>query len=228
MVNRRRHSIATNPLYFAPPFAGLVVPTVAGLFTFTILSNHSAEYPRGYLSPSSFETLWGYTRDANNNLVYKYGHERIPDNYYKSAIDDQWTVPDILTGFAQNCLSYPRDCEVGGNLGTVNSFTGVNLGDISSGLISSSADFTNVTRLGCFLSQSLQAEAPTFLSNVFSGVLLTQVLGLITSLLVPTLQKFQADALITCPGLPKGKGIFDPNSKYPGARHLSQGPRNPY
>jgi hypothetical protein len=228
MVNRRQHSIATNPNYFAPPFAGLLAPFAASMFAVNVLANRSAEYPRGYLSPSSFESLWSYTRDQNNNLVYTYGHERIPDNYYKGAPEDSWTVEDILVSSAQRCLSYPGDCQVGGNLGTVNSFSGVDLGDVSGGLINHAADFTDPARLGCFISQSLQAEAPTFLSNVFNGFLLSEALGLVGSLLLPAINQFQLDGKITCPNLPQGKGIFDPNSKYPGARFLSAGPRNPF
>ena len=222
-INRRQHSVETNPNYFSPPFAGFFVNFGAHMLAFTILSNRSAEHPRGYLSPEAFMSLWSYSKDVNGNLVYKYGHERIPDNYYKAATDDQWTVSDFLISSAQRCLTWPTSCQIGGNTGTVNSFAGFSLGDISNGVINSVVDFQDPARLGCFLAQSLQAETPGFLSNVFSGLLLNEVLGLVTSLLNPALALFGA-----CPDLPAGKAVFSPNSVFPGARPQTRGNRNPF
>ena len=65
------------------------------MFAYHLLANHSAEYPRGFLTPEVFESFFSYTRDANNNLVFTYGHERIPDNLYRRADDDAWTLVDI-------------------------------------------------------------------------------------------------------------------------------------
>lgn len=49
---------------------------------------------------------------------------RIADDFcrYKRSPADPWTLVDILTAVAQQCLAYPNTCEVGGNTGTVNSF----------------------------------------------------------------------------------------------------------
>ncbi|EHK98203.1 putative Aromatic peroxygenase [Glarea lozoyensis 74030] len=167
-LNRRQHSISTNPNYFSAPFAGLFINFGAHMLAYTILANHLAEHPRGYLSPESFMSLWSYSRDADGNLTYTYGHERIPDIYYKAAADDQWTVQDFLVSSAQRCLAWPESCQVGGNTGTVNSFAGVTLGDISGGLVNAVEDFQDPVKLGCFLAQAVKAETPGFLSNVFS------------------------------------------------------------
>lgn len=121
-------------------------------------------------------------------------------------------MPDILTGVAQQCLAYPETCAVGGNTGTVNSFAGVQVGDISGGLFNSEA-LTDPAKLGCFLSQNIQAEAPSFLSNVLQGPALQSVLNLLTSQLVPTLAKgFGACNGINVKGGNGAKGV--PLSKY--------------
>lgn len=52
------------------------------MFAFELLANHSAEEPRGFLTPEVFMSFFSYTRDADGNLQYTYGHERIPDNWY--------------------------------------------------------------------------------------------------------------------------------------------------
>ncbi|CZR64239.1 uncharacterized protein PAC_14137 [Phialocephala subalpina] len=125
--NRKQHSITTNPNYFSPAYAGIAFTFGAHMFAYELLANHSAEYPRGFVKLEVFESFSSSTRDANNKLVFTYGHERVPENWYHRADDDAWTLTDILISIAQQCLSYPSNCQVGGNTGEVNSFSGVDL-----------------------------------------------------------------------------------------------------
>lgn len=223
--NRKLYSIATNPNYFAPVYAGVAFTFGAHMFAYELLANHSAEYPRGYLEPAVFESFFGYTRDSNDNLVYTYGSERIPDNWYKRADDDAWTLADIVFSTAQQCLAYPTNCQVGGNTGTVNSFSGVDLGDISGGLVNGASDLSDPQRLGCFISQAIQADVPSFLDNVFNGAVLQSVLGMIDTTLVPALR-----GLGDCPNLPKGRTVMDYGATYPGVKAMmaQDRSRNPY
>jgi hypothetical protein len=86
--NRKLHSIATNPNYFSPAFAGVAFSRAAHTFVFELMANHSVEHPRGLLTPSTLESFFSYTRDRHGALHYKYGYERILDNWYKRAADD--------------------------------------------------------------------------------------------------------------------------------------------
>lgn len=75
---------------------------------------------------------------------------------------------------------------------------------------------------------SLQAEAPSFLSNVFQGPILQTVLELVTSTLVPTLAKgFGECNGINVKGgnMAKGLTLSSYASKFPGAKVQSSGPR---
>lgn len=221
--NRKLHSIATNPNYFSPAYGGVAFTFGAHMFAYELLANHSTENPRGILTPEVFESFFSYTRDENNNLVYTYGHERIPDNWYRRADDDAWTLTDILVSTAQQCLSYPENCQVGGNTGTVNSFSGVNLGDISGGLVNSAEDLSDPTKLGCFISQAIQADVPAFLDKVFNGAALAEITALIPTMLLPALEGLGA-----CPGLPAGRSQIEYGGQYPGAQFVSSGPRSPF
>ncbi|RMY48970.1 hypothetical protein D0863_15267 [Hortaea werneckii] len=221
--NRKQYSIANNPNYFSPPYAGVAFTFGAHMFAFELLANHSAEEPRGFLTPEVFESFFSYTRDENNQLVFTYGHERIPDNWYKRADDDAWTLSDILISTAQQCASYPSACQVGGNTGEVNSFSGVNVGDLSGGLINSVEDLSDPGRMGCFIRQAIQADVPSFLDKVFNGATLNTLLGLVDTMLAPALQGLGA-----CEGIPAGRSMFEYGSEYPGARIVQEGPRNPY
>lgn len=217
--NRKLYSIANNPNYFSPAFAGVAFTPAAHLFVFELMANHSDANPRGQLTPEVLETFFSYTRDSSGNLQYTYGHDRIPDNWYRRSLLDQWTLPDILLGVASQCAAYPSTCKVGGNTGTVNSFTGVDLGDISGGLVNG-ADLADPSKLGCFISQNIQAEAPSFLSNVFSGAALLSVLALIPTQLVPALA-----GLGSCSNLPPGKTVSSYGQNFPGAKVQNSGPR---
>ena len=193
------------------------------MFAYELLANHSTEYPRGFLTPEVFESFFSYTRDGKNNLVFTYGHERIPDNWYRRADDDAWTLNDILISTAQQCASYPSNCAVGGNTGEVNSFSGFNLGDISGGFVNSAQDLSDPQKMGCFISQAIQADVPSFLDKVFTGAALTQALALIPTMLMPALAP-----LGSCPNLPPGKSVMQYGKGYPGAQFMTTGPRSPF
>ncbi|KAF7974264.1 hypothetical protein HWV62_13050 [Athelia sp. TMB] len=229
--NRKLYSIANNPTYFSPAFAGVAFTPAAHHFVYALMANHSAEYPQGILTPEVLMSFFSYEYEADGKtLNYTYGYERIPNNWYKRSPADPWTLVDILTAVAQQCLAYPNTCEVGGNTGTVNSFAGIDVGDLTGGAFNSSV-YTNPAQLGCFLSQNIQAEAPSFLSNVLQGPLLTQVLGLVTSSLVPSLVKgFGACDGIDVKGGNKAnttgyKTLQDYAAKFPGAAVAYKGSR---
>ena len=71
------------------------------------------------------------TGTDDSNMVYTPGTERIPDNWYTRAADDPYDVPlvdqDLTKLFSEN----PELVAFSGNTGTVNSFTGLNLANLT-------------------------------------------------------------------------------------------------
>ena len=219
--NRKLHSIATNPNYFSPAFAGVAFTPAAHTFVWALMANHSSERPRGFLEHNVLDDFFSYKLKEDGTREYTYGKDRIPENWYRRSHKDPWTLPDILLGVASQCLAFPSTCKVGGNTGEVNSFSGVDLGDISGGLVNTFEDLSDPERLGCFISQNIQAEAPSSLEKIFTGALLKEALRLIDSKLVPALA-----GLGECPNLPPGKGVNQYSEKFPGANVPSEGPRS--
>jgi hypothetical protein len=223
--NRKKHSIATNPFYFSPAYAGVAFTFGAHMFAYSLLANHSAAEPRGFLTQEVFMDFFSYKRDGSGQLTYKYGYERIPDNWYKRHPLDPWTLADIAVSTAQQCAAYPSNCQVGGNTGTVNSFSGVDAGDITGGLIQTFADLSDPAKTGCFIAQAVQADTPSFLSKVLGGAALQAALKAVDLRLVPALEPLKAVGG-GCVGVPVGKSMFEYGINFPGANLETEGPRS--
>ena len=90
--------------------------------------------------------------------------------------------------FAQDLLKIaavvPEAVSVGGNTGTTNSFTGVDLGDITGGAYHT-ADLTNPTKFVCFFYQLSLAIVPDFLRSEALGSALGGALSLLQSKISP-------------------------------------------
>jgi hypothetical protein len=222
--NRKLYSIANNPNYFSPPFAGVAFTPAAHHFVFALMANKSAENPEGYLTPENLMSWFSYSGDPQGALTYKYGYERIPAPFYKRHPTQQWTLADILAAVAQQVVAYPDTSAVGGNTGTVNSFAGINVGDLTGGAYNAITELSDPAKLGCFISQNIQAEAPSFASNILQGPAQQAALSFIASDLLPTLvssfgecnevlsmkAKTMADYSATYPGITAG---FNDSSK---------------
>lgn len=95
--------------------------------------------------------------------------ERIPDNWYKRAIGDEYTIPYFNLDVVAAAAQYPQFLDVGGNTGKTNTFTGVDFQDLTGGVY-------NLQTLGqgdnamCFAFQFAQQAAPDLLKGLFSGV----------------------------------------------------------
>ena len=96
-----------------------------------MFANKSAAYPEGFLDQNTLKSFYAMTGTDDSNMVYTPGFERIPDNWYTRAIGDPYDVPfideDLTMLFAQN-----QELDAfGGNTGTVNSFTGLNVANLT-------------------------------------------------------------------------------------------------
>ena len=92
---RFNDSIANNPYFFYPQFAGVLVSPAGYAFPPAMMSNKSAEYPEGYLDKASFMSFFAITGESGS-FTYQPGWERIPDNFYKRAIGDEYTIPGYV------------------------------------------------------------------------------------------------------------------------------------
>ncbi len=107
----------------------------------------------------------------------------------------------------------PRLLSVGGNTGTNNSFTGVDIGALTKGIFNG-ATLTEGDNLECFIFQLIQAEAPGFLTSLYTDVtealqpLAENIASNLANLSCPQLNGIDSSQYNAYPGYSKAKGIL--------------------
>lgn len=217
-AKRYDDSLYNNPYFFYSPFAGVLVSPAAYSFPPRMMANHSEEYPDGYLSRSTFASFFGVTGDNRNNFVVKQGWERIPENWYKRPIDDEFSIPDFLVDVLEHASYDPRLLSFGGNTNGVDSFTGVDIGDLTGGLFNF-ANLLDPNSLGCLIFQITLAAAPDVLGSTYTDVrkaltpLSDKVMQLISNAECPQLQQYNSELFDKYPGYTEAYGSYAGLSK---------------
>lgn len=166
-AQRRQQSVATNPYFFSGAFSGLLVEPAAYTFIYRFMSNKSAEAPEGILNQDVLKSFFSIS-GSPGSFVYKPGNERIPDNWYRRAIGDEYTIPFFNLDVISAAETYPEFISVGGNTGTTNSYTGVDLSNLTGGVYNAQS-LLQGNNLACFALQAAQAAAPDLLKPIFPG-----------------------------------------------------------
>ena len=207
-----------NPYFFYSPFAGVLVSPAGYSFPPAMMSNHSEEFPDGTLSRENLATFFGIEGDSPDNFKVKQGHERIPENWYKRPIGNDFGITGFLVDVLEHAAEYPEFLSVGGNTGEKDSFFGVDLEDLTGGVFSA-ADLLKGNNLLCFSLQIIQAAAPDILGTMFKDVkkamspLTDQIQQLLGSKTCPQLQKVNWDLLKEYPGYTEDYGTYKGLSK---------------
>jgi hypothetical protein len=165
---RFQQSVENNPYFFNGPFTGVAVQPAAYTFIYRFMGNKSAEYPEGRLNQEVLKSFFSITGNRDN-FVWTEGYEKIPDNWYKRAIGDEYTLPFFLTDLLAAAAQYPKFLSVGGNTGKVNTFTGVNVQNLTKGVYNAQT-LAQGNNAVCFAFQLLEQQAPDFLRGLFTDV----------------------------------------------------------
>lgn len=203
---RFHESIANNPYFFNGAFTGVVVTPAAYTFIYRFMGNKSAEYPEGYLDADVLKSFFAITGEPGH-FTWNEGQEKIPDNWYKRAIGDEYTINYFQLDLLAAALQYPEFLSVGGNLGKTNSFAGVDIEDLTGGVynLQSLSQGDNAI---CFAFQNAQLAAPDLLKGLFSSI--TKPLSQLNAAIGKVF------ATLSCPEL---RAIDNSQfAKYPGAK----------
>lgn len=167
-AERIAQSKANNPYFFSAPFSGIAVQPAAYTFIYRFMANKSAEHPEGVLNKDVLKSFFAITGD-DDNLQYNAGNERIPENWYKRAIGDEYTIPFFATDLNLAALQHPEFLEIGGNTGKTNSFVGVDPSNLTGGVYNAQ-NLLQGNNLACFGFQAGIQFAPDLLKGLVSDV----------------------------------------------------------
>lgn len=205
-------SVAKNPYFFNGPFTGVLVQPAAYSFIYRFMSNKSAEHPDGKLTTDVMNSFFGVHKQKDGSLKKIPGSERIPENWYKRAIGDEYSIPFLNTDTALAATKHPKFLNVGGNTGKVNSFTGLDLSDMTGGAFNSKS-LLEGNNLACFSSQFATQAAP---DAIKCGGVLSNVVGAMSKL---NGQLTKSIAGLSCPKLTKPQTTQF--NKFPGYKNLN-------
>ncbi|PHH75562.1 hypothetical protein CDD80_2263 [Ophiocordyceps camponoti-rufipedis] len=135
--SKRLHdSIHQNPSFFYDPSQVSRLIPLPYIFIPRLFANHSAEFPEGHLNAESLKSFYGVSGQAGN-LTYKAGHERIPNHWYRRHPLDEFTRSKYLRDLVEvGNRDEARFTILGGNTGTVDSFTALNISAVTRGVYS--------------------------------------------------------------------------------------------
>lgn len=207
---RFQQSIDNNPYFFNGPFSGVAVQPAAYTFIYRFMSNKSAEYPEGRLNQAVLKSFFSITGDDSSGFTWKEGWERIPDNWYKRAIGDEYTIPFFLTDLIAAAAEYPQFIDIGGNTGKTNTFTGVDILNLTGGVYNANT-LLQGNNAACFIFQFLEQAAPDLLKGLFvsDSTLLGQLNAAISSALgsysCPALKQIDESQFNKFPGYTKSQ-----------------------
>ncbi|KAJ3921573.1 hypothetical protein F5877DRAFT_64818 [Lentinula edodes] len=206
---RFQQSIDNNPYFFNGPITGILFQPAAYHFIYRLMANKSEEYPEGRLDREVLKSFYGITGSEEDDFVYTSGYERIPDNWYKRTIGDEYGIVshfDELSGIA---LAHPKFLSIGGNTGQVDSFTGVDLTDLTGGVYHAST-LLEGNNLKCFTLQAMMMHFPIGATGPLEGVL-DELADMADPLLrawdCPELEKIDESLLEKFPGYSRYPGM---------------------
>ncbi|KAG8796480.1 hypothetical protein FRC12_021113 [Ceratobasidium sp. 428] len=168
-------SIKNNPHFYHGPLTGTLLSNGAHAFIPALMSNHSEQFPDGILSRDVLKSFFGVQGTTGKNLTYRLGYERIPNNWYRRPTDNDYESVNLNSDIAQMLAVVPNAISVGGNTGKVNTFTVVNISDLTGGLYEYET-LLQGNNLGCFGFHALQEGLPDVLKTLFSNVTYAETL----------------------------------------------------
>lgn len=168
------------------------------------MANHSAKFPNGYLERTTFSSFFAVSGKPGS-FVYKEGWERIPDNWYRRPIGDDYSIPAFLVDVLNHGIKYPPLLIPGGSTGQKGKFVPLNLNNLTGGVFDT-ATLLQGNNAICFAFQIAKAATPDIL---IGGA--TAVIGLLSQL------TSSIDSVVSTLGCPQLSTIDKSQFKmYPG------------
>lgn len=125
------------------------------------------------------------------------GQEKIPENWYRRPSATPYDVAHGLGDLGVQYLARPESFRIGGNTNGVNTYTGVDLSDLTGGVYNGTNLFglDGSPHMACFVGQVIQEFIPDFANRGLN--LLSPVTDLVNKFVTPI------TGSLDCPSLDK-------------------------
>jgi hypothetical protein len=180
------------------------VQPAAYTFIYRFMGNKSAEHPEGKLDGEVLKQFFSITGE-DGNFKYTPGYERIPDNWYKRNLVDEYTIPYFQIDLTNMALQHPEFLSVGGNTGKVDTFAGIEPTDLTGGVFNS-ATLLEGNNFMCYAMQLAVQQLPDILSGLLTDKdaaqdkVGTEINSITNSLGCPKLNNINKDQFNKYPG----------------------------
>lgn len=148
-----------------------MVTTAAERFVAEFAANNTADengYNRIYLDEKNLLAFFSVKRNEDNTLTYTPGHERLLTSWKRRPLAATFGLDDIVLTLLNAASTNPHLLSVGGNAGKVNTFTGVDVGDLTGGVFHASELLNDPQALSCYIFQiGIEELIPTQLNVVY-------------------------------------------------------------
>lgn len=222
--NRWHQSVAINPLFFNSAFGGLVVTTAAERFVAEFAANNTVDPESGlnriYLDEPNLLAFFSVERNADNSLTYTPGHEKLLTSWHRRPLAATFGLDDIALTLLHAASIDPSLLSVGGNAGEVNTFSGVDVGNLTGGVYNTEKLLQDPQAFACYLYQiGIEELVPTQINTIYkvSG----QALDFVAKYLQAPWKRFANAGDNPCDSFNSDiKGAY---AKYPGSKIEREG-----
>lgn len=171
-----------------------------------------------YLDEPNLFAFFGVERRPDGSLEYKVGHERLLPSWVRRPIGAPFSLVDVVLSLLYSARTDPSLLSIGGNAGQVNTFTGVDVGDLSN-ILNVQHLLTNPDALTCFLYQGIVEELiPAQLEFIYKIV--GDVLGLVNYAITAPWKKAAEAGGRPCENNFKPGALKKAYRKYPGSKEI--------
>ncbi|ETS87214.1 hypothetical protein PFICI_01042 [Pestalotiopsis fici W106-1] len=166
---RWQEGVATNPYFWYGPLTGYLPRTGGYALTSRTMSNYSEGSLDGVITKAMFKSFFAVVDNetGESGMVYHRGHERMPDDWYRRPVP--WGLVDLNLDLLKWSKKHPFLLDIGGNTGQVNTFTGLDLSNITGGLLNS-ATLLEGNNLICFSLEIAKTFGPNSLSTLYEAL----------------------------------------------------------
>jgi hypothetical protein len=105
--------VSKNPYFFSGPLSGLAFAPAGYTFAYRFMANHSVENTKGELTHDVLATWYGVSGESGSYTA-KHGHEAIPRNWYKRAVEYPYSLPYFIADLLDAGLKHPKFLSIGG------------------------------------------------------------------------------------------------------------------